>query len=188
MARPPRDVTEAEMAILRVLWEERTATVRRLIDRLYPAGAAAHATVQKLLERLEAKGCIRRDLSGPVQVIIPAIPREVLVRRRLRNVADNLCGGSLSAMLSCLVNPRKLATKDRTPFASSSNNSKTKRRSEAPGTSPGSERKRAVACHGLPRGNGPEQCPDRGGPAPIVLVVERLARRPAWRTGSGSSS
>ena len=114
MARPQRDVTEAEMAILRVLWEEGTATVRRLIDRLYPAGGAGgHATVQKLLERLEAKGCIRRDLSGPVQVIIPAIPREVLVRRRLRNVANDLCGGSLSAMLSCLVNPRKLASKDR---------------------------------------------------------------------------
>jgi predicted transcriptional regulator len=114
MGRSQRDVTEAELAILQVLWEEGTATVRRLIERLYPpGGASAHATVQKLLERLEAKGCIRRDRSGPVQVIIPAIGREVLVRRRLRDVADDLCGGSLVAMLSHLVNPGRLASRDR---------------------------------------------------------------------------
>jgi predicted transcriptional regulator len=114
MARLQRDVTEAELAILQVLWEEGTATVRRLIDRLYaPGGASAHATVQKLLERLEAKGCIRRDRSGPVQVITPAIRREALVRRRLREVADDLCGGSLATMFSFLVTPRKLASKDR---------------------------------------------------------------------------
>jgi predicted transcriptional regulator len=114
MSRQERDVTEAELAILQVLWEEDTATVRRLIDRLYPpGGASAHATVQKLLERLEAKGCIARDRSGPVQVIVPAIRRDVLVRRRLRDVADDLCGGSLAAMLSHLVNPKRLAPKDR---------------------------------------------------------------------------
>jgi BlaI family transcriptional regulator, penicillinase repressor len=114
VARSQRDVTEAELAILQVLWEEGTATVRRLIDRLYPpGGASAHATVQKLLERLEAKGCISRDRSGPVQVITPAISREAVVRRRLKDVANDLCGGSLAAMLSHLVNPRKLASKDR---------------------------------------------------------------------------
>jgi predicted transcriptional regulator len=114
MGHPQRDVTEAELAILQVLWEEGTATVRRLIERLYPpGGASAHATVQKLLERLEAKGCIRRDRSGPVQVISPAIGREVLVRRRLRDIADDLCGGSLAAMLSHLVKPGRLASRDR---------------------------------------------------------------------------
>jgi BlaI family transcriptional regulator, penicillinase repressor len=114
MAGLRRDVTEAELAILQVLWEEGSATVRRLIDRLYPqGGASAHATVQKLLERLEAKGCIGRDRSGPVQVITPAIGRDAMVRRRLRDIADDLCGGSLSAMLSHLVNPGKLAPRDR---------------------------------------------------------------------------
>jgi predicted transcriptional regulator len=109
-----RDVTEAELAILQVLWEEEKATVRRLIDRLYPTGGSkAHATVQKLLERLEDKGCITRDRSGPIQVIAPAIGRDDLVRLRLRDVANDLCGGSLAAMLSHLVNPQKLASRDR---------------------------------------------------------------------------
>ncbi|WP_165226034.1 BlaI/MecI/CopY family transcriptional regulator [Aquisphaera insulae] len=114
MKRGGRDVTEAELAVLEVLWEEGGVTVRRLIDRLYPAGgASAHATLQKLLERLEAKGCIGRDRTGPVQVIAATVDREALVRRRLRDVADDLCGGSLSAMLSHLVNPRRLRPGDR---------------------------------------------------------------------------
>jgi predicted transcriptional regulator len=114
MGRSGRDVTEAELAILQVIWEEGPVTVRRLIDRLYPkGGASAHATVQKLLERLEAKGCVRRDRGGPVQVIAAAIDRDELVRRRLRDVADELCGGSLSAMFSRLVDPQRLTPGDR---------------------------------------------------------------------------
>jgi BlaI family penicillinase repressor len=114
MGRDDREVTEAELAILRVLWEEGPATVRRLIDRLYPAGgASAHPTVQKLLERLESKGCIRRDRGGPVQVIAAAITRRELIDRGLRKVADRLCGGSLASLLSHLVEPAGLDAADR---------------------------------------------------------------------------
>jgi predicted transcriptional regulator len=114
MAGLTRDVTEAELAILQVVWEKGRATVRQLIDRLYPpGGASAHATVQKLLERLEAKGCIHRDRSGPVQVITATTGRDDLVRRRLRDIANDFFGGSMTAMLSNLVNPRKLAPRDR---------------------------------------------------------------------------
>jgi predicted transcriptional regulator len=108
------DVTEAELAILRVLWDVGPSTARQLIDRLYPEGKAlAHPTVQKLLDRLEAKGCVLRDRSGPVQVFAAAIEPQALIDRRLRLVADQLCGGSLSALFSHLVEGRKMPPKDR---------------------------------------------------------------------------
>ena len=67
MARTPRDVTDAELAVLQVLWDHGPATVRLLTDTLYPEGTAAqYATVQKLLERLEGKGCVERDRKGPL--------------------------------------------------------------------------------------------------------------------------
>jgi len=109
-----RDVTEAELAILQVLWEDGPTTVRGLTDRLYPSGGpSAHTTVHKLLERLEAKQCVRRDRSGPVQVILATVSREVLIGQRAQALADALCGGSLTSLLSHLINPRRLATKDR---------------------------------------------------------------------------
>jgi predicted transcriptional regulator len=114
MGRNGRDVTEAELAILEVLWEEGPVTPRRLIDRLYPSGGpSAHPTVQKLLERLEAKGCIERDRSGPVQVVSAAIRRNELIEHGLKTMADRLCGGSLVSLLSHLVDPLQLGAKDR---------------------------------------------------------------------------
>ncbi|QEH35805.1 Penicillinase repressor [Aquisphaera giovannonii] len=108
------DVTEAELAILRLLWEGGPSTARQLIDRLYPEGRSlAHPTVQKLLDRLEAKGCIRRDRTGPVQVFEAAIGRDDLVDRRLRRLADQLCGGSLGALFSHLVRGRRMPARDR---------------------------------------------------------------------------
>ena len=60
MADPAADVTDAELAVLRHLWDHGTATRRQITDALYPDGGPAHyTTVQKLLERLEAKGYVR---------------------------------------------------------------------------------------------------------------------------------
>ena len=55
MARAPQDVTEAELALLRVLWDRGPSTIRQLTEVVYgPGDASSYATVQKLLDRLEA--------------------------------------------------------------------------------------------------------------------------------------
>lgn len=114
MARTPQDITEAELAILEALWERGPATIRQLTDLLYPRGAAAqYATVQKLLERLEAKGGVRRDRRGAVHVFAASLEREELIGRRLRAVAEQLCGGSLTPLLTHLVQTSRLSTQER---------------------------------------------------------------------------
>jgi predicted transcriptional regulator len=114
MARTPRDITDAELSVLEVLWRDGPAPIRRLTDVLYMPGSAAHyATVQKLLERLEAKGCVVRDRSSAVHVYSAAISREELIGRRLQAVAEKLCGGSLTPLLTHLVRNTRLTLKDR---------------------------------------------------------------------------
>jgi BlaI family penicillinase repressor len=108
------DVTEAELALLQTLWDHGPATIRQLVERVYQqTGTSVYATVQKLLDRLEAKGCVERNRSGPVHVFRPAINRDDLIGRRLRAVADSLCGGSLSPLLTHLVEGRGLTDKER---------------------------------------------------------------------------
>src|SRR5262245_51000291 len=103
------DVTGAELAVLEVLWELESATRRQLVDRLYPDGGPAHyTTVQKLLERLEKKGFVTADRTQPVRSFAAAVAREELIRRRLCDVADKLCGGSLTPLLMNLVQARPL--------------------------------------------------------------------------------
>jgi predicted transcriptional regulator len=114
MARTPQDITDAELAVLQVLWEEGPATIRRITDILYPDGRTAHyATVQKLLERLEAKDCVDRDRSGPVHVFYSLVDRDQLVGRRLQNLAEKLCGGSWTPLLTHLLHHNKLSSADR---------------------------------------------------------------------------
>jgi BlaI family penicillinase repressor len=115
MARTPQDVTDAELAVLRVLWKKGAATRRQLTDALYPGGAAAHyATVQKLLERLEAKGYVTPDRAGSGLTFAAAVGRDDLIGRRLLDVADKLCGGSVTPLLMNLVRARKLSNHDLT--------------------------------------------------------------------------
>jgi BlaI family penicillinase repressor len=114
MNQRKEDVTEAELALLQSLWDDGPATIRQLVDRVYhQTGASIYATVQKLLDRLEAKGCVQRDRRGPVHVFRSAINRDELIGRRLRAVADSLCGGSLSPLLTHLVEGRGLSESER---------------------------------------------------------------------------
>jgi BlaI family penicillinase repressor len=114
MARTPQDVTEYELAILQVLWESGPATIRQLTDVVYPGGGTVqYATVQKLLERLERKGFVRRNRSGPAHVYSAAVGREELLGRRLQDMAEKLCGGSLTPLLTHLVRTRRLSEQER---------------------------------------------------------------------------
>jgi predicted transcriptional regulator len=114
MARTPQDVTDTELAILQLLWDEGELTIRQLTDRLYPGGGTAHyATVQKLLERLERKGFVLRERRPAAHTFAAAVPREELIGRRLQAVAEELCGGSLTPLLTHLVRAKRLSARER---------------------------------------------------------------------------
>lgn len=108
------EVSDTELAILDVLWEQGQATIREIDRRLYERPTTAtYATVQKLLERLEAKGCVTRDRSGFKHIFRAAIERADLIDRRLQDVADKLCGGSMTPLITHLMEARRLSAKDR---------------------------------------------------------------------------
>jgi predicted transcriptional regulator len=114
MARSPQDVTETELAVLQVLWDQGPATIRRITDLIYPEGGPAHyATVQKLLDRLEVKGFVRRDRTPPAHAFAAAVGRDDLIGRRLQAMAEQLCGGSLTPLLTHLVKARRLSARER---------------------------------------------------------------------------
>jgi predicted transcriptional regulator len=116
MARTTQDVTDAELSVLRALWDRPRSTIRELTDGLYPDdGASGYATVQKLLERLESKGYVERERGeGPAHRFRATLGRDELIGRRLQAVAESLCDGSLVPLLSHLVQQsRPLSASDR---------------------------------------------------------------------------
>jgi predicted transcriptional regulator len=114
MPRTPVDVTETELAILEILWDKQTATVRQIVDELYREGTTGeYGAVQSLLERLESKGYVKRDRSAFAHVFSATIERDDLIGQRLRAVAEKLCGGSWTPLLMHLAQGAKLSADDR---------------------------------------------------------------------------
>ena len=114
MADKAISVTDAEFAVLEVLWERESATIREMCPEVYPRAAASdYATVQKLLARLEAKGCVARDRSSFAHVFRAAISRADLIGQRLQVVAEKLCDGSLTPLLMHLARATRLSAEDR---------------------------------------------------------------------------
>jgi BlaI family transcriptional regulator, penicillinase repressor len=111
MARPPaEDVTNTELAILQVLWDQGETTRRQVADVVYPGGGEAHyATVQNLLGRLERKGFVRSKRDGNVLVFTAAVDRDELIRRRLQGLADKLCGGAAAPLIMNLFRSQTLS-------------------------------------------------------------------------------
>src|SRR5687768_13017400 len=114
MPRPSQDVTDAELAILEVLWDRGSASVRELTEALYSEySSSQHATVQKLLERLEAKGCVTRSRESWPHAFTPAVDRTELIGRKLQQTADKLCDGSIQPLLTHLVKAGQLSAGER---------------------------------------------------------------------------
>jgi predicted transcriptional regulator len=111
---PVKDVTDAELAVLQVLWDRGSCTIRQLTDALYPDGSdVSYATVQKLLERLEAKEHVARDRSSHAHRFTGVTDRDTLVGQRLRGVAEKLTGGLMAPLLTHLVRAETLSRQER---------------------------------------------------------------------------
>jgi predicted transcriptional regulator len=114
VSRESYDLPDSEVAVLNALWDGGPTTIRQLTDTLYPGGTEVHyATVQKLLDRLEAKGCVARDRSSWAHVFSASVGRDEIIGRKLREVAEKLCGGSLSPLVTNLVRSKRLTPKER---------------------------------------------------------------------------
>src|SRR5207248_2578757 len=93
------------------LWERGEATRRQITDALYPGGGEAHyATVQNLLGRLERKGFVRHERGGTILVFTATVGRDELIGRRLRGLAEQLCGGAFAPLVMNLVRSQPLTS------------------------------------------------------------------------------
>jgi predicted transcriptional regulator len=114
MGRASREITETELSLLNELWQRPSATVQELTEALYGNTAPALlATVRKLLDRLEGKGCVSRDRSKWPHDFCAAVKREEIAGNRLKAAADDLFDGDLAPLLTYLVRSQKLTAKDR---------------------------------------------------------------------------
>lgn len=114
MATSRPQATDAELAILKLLWDSEPLTARAICDRLYPSGSPSdQATVQKLLQRLEKKRLVARDRRSFAHLFRATVSREALAAGQLEALAEKLTDGSLVPFILHAVGSKQLSAKER---------------------------------------------------------------------------
>jgi predicted transcriptional regulator len=102
--------TEAELAILRVLWERGPSTVKAVHQVLEGARKTGYTTVLKFMQIMVEKGLLVRDETTFAHVYQARIPQEQAERRLVADLLDRAFDGSMARLMM-----RALAAKRATP-------------------------------------------------------------------------
>jgi len=91
--------TEAELAILRVLWERGVSTVRQVHDVLAPERESGYTTTLKFMQLMTEKGMLVRQEDGRTHFYRAAYPEEATQRRLIVDLLERAFGGSSAKLV-----------------------------------------------------------------------------------------
>jgi predicted transcriptional regulator len=91
--------TDAELAILKVLWDRGPSAVHDVRERMGGAAATGYTTVLKLLQIMHDKGLVERRAEGRRHVYSAAIPRALTERRLIDRLMTQAFDGSAARLV-----------------------------------------------------------------------------------------
>jgi BlaI family penicillinase repressor len=107
------ELGEAELGVLRALWDAGPATVREVLAHLHRRGRrVAYTTVQTLLTRLEQKRYVTSDKSGLAFVYRARVSRDRVTRSRLKSLVRQLYDGAAGPLVLQLIRNERLTPEE----------------------------------------------------------------------------
>jgi len=91
--------TDAELAILGVLWEHGPCTVRRVHEALVETRETGYTTTLKLMQIMADKGLVSRNESARTHIYAPVVTEEQTQRQLVKDLMDRAFGGSAKALV-----------------------------------------------------------------------------------------
>ncbi len=104
--------TEAELAILRVLWDRGPSTVRDVTLALQDERGTGYTTALKLLQIMTEKGLVRRNESLKSHVYQASVPAETTQRQLVRDLLDKVFGGSAQQLVLQALTARRASREE----------------------------------------------------------------------------
>jgi predicted transcriptional regulator len=102
--------TDRELDVMGVLWDQGSATVAEVRERL--ADKLAYTTVLTVLRTLEQKGHVGHTGEGRAHRYRPLVKREVAGRNALRRLVDKVFQGSPELLMTQLVSDEHLSDEE----------------------------------------------------------------------------
>ena len=117
---PPKpSISDAELAVLKILWKHGPQTVRQVESHLGRRKKWAYTTILTLLSRLRDKGYAAQDRGpaeaaggGAAHVFRAAVTHRQLLGLGLKDLADRMCDGTAGPLVHALVESQQLSTTD----------------------------------------------------------------------------
>ncbi len=91
--------TDAELAILQVLWDRGPSTVRQVHEALSAARNTGYTTTLKLMQIMVEKGLVTRDESERTHVYAARLGRDETQRQLVTDLLDRAFGGSAATLV-----------------------------------------------------------------------------------------
>lgn len=108
-----RRPTDAELQILRVLWQRGPSTVREVQETFaQERKEAGYTTVLKLLQIMTEKGLVRRDESQRAHLYEARRAREETQRQLLGDLVDRAFGGSAANLVMQALSGRRTSPEE----------------------------------------------------------------------------
>jgi predicted transcriptional regulator len=96
-------LTDLQIALMRVLWDRGEATVADIAEALRPERELAPTTVATLLSRLEKRGVVSHVSHGRQYLYRPRVSEGEVRRSMVSGLTDLLFGGDVAALMSHLL-------------------------------------------------------------------------------------
>lgn len=108
----PVQCTEAEWKIMEVLWDAAPRSMGNITRILEPATGWTRHTVITLLKRMQEKGSVAVDESGPVKTYTPLISREEASASQTKKLLSSVFDGKASLLISNLVDSGEISLRE----------------------------------------------------------------------------
>lgn len=105
-------ISDAEHAVMEVLWEESPLTAQDVAERVDPARDWSANTVKTLLGRLLGKAVIAHEQDGRRYLYRPLVARDDYVAGESQRLIDRLFGGRLMPFVAHLAERDELTARD----------------------------------------------------------------------------
>jgi predicted transcriptional regulator len=112
--KPTPRPTDAELAILSVLWERGPSTVREVHDALSPTHDSGYTTTLKLMQIMTDKGLVDRDESQRAHVYTSRYGEQRTQRQLLGDLMQRAFGGSPAKLVMQALSTTKATAEDLT--------------------------------------------------------------------------
>jgi BlaI family transcriptional regulator, penicillinase repressor len=108
----PHRLGDLQLRLLKVLWEQPSASVAEVHQALGPKAGLAYTTIATMLRKMEARGLVAHDTEGRRFLYRAAVTPNAVTRGMADDLLERLFEGRLADLVSHLLSTREVTQEE----------------------------------------------------------------------------